>query len=221
MDKQAFTIEAVEFIDGGCDRAEEARVTFKSHFPGRSARRMTHLGMMVGVCLQKVGIARETPIVFASTFAESASLERFIDSFPEASPAMFQSSIHPSSVEQALIPNKQAIDRFYPITSDRNLSGQILESAFLLAENEITLLGGEEAGSWLCEQRLASCQAFAFGMKLKRGGEGLGTVSLDRSSSIEGAACPSFPEFARALGERHNLRIPSFALDAWIRIEWR
>lgn len=221
MDERAFSIESVVYLDGTEDRAAEARSRYKEFYPGRSARRMTHLGMMVGICIQKLGSEKGVPVVYASAFGESESLERFIDSFPQASPALFQSSIHPSAVEQALIPGKQAVDRFYPVTSERFLFAKALENCFLLGEEEAVLLGGEERGDWLTPFGLASGESFAFGLRLRRGGDGLGTVSLERKVGLEAAVDTQFSELARALQERRSVRLPSFALDAWIRIDWK
>ncbi len=199
MNEEAFTIDAAVFLDGEDDQATEARSRYKDFYPGRSARRMTHLGMMVGVCIQKLGSNRNVPVVYASAFGESESLERFIDSFPQASPALFQSSIHPSAVEQALIPGKQAVDRFYPITSERFLLGKALENCFLLGEEEVVLLGGEERGDWLVPFGLASGESFAFGLRLSRGGEGLGTVSIERGKSLAAAEDVPFSELGRGI----------------------
>lgn len=223
MGELVFTIKAIATLDGGEDAAVEARGRYKEFYPGRTSRRMTHLGLMVGVCLQRLEAGRGAPIVYASAFGESESLERFIDSFPQASPALFQSSIHPSAVEQALIPNKRAVDRFYPITSDRYLLGKALENCVLLGEDEVVLLGGEERGSWLVPFALASDCSFAFGLSLQRGevAGGLGSISIERGANVQDAEDLPFGELARALGERRPICVPSFAMDSWIRIDWK
>ncbi len=217
---ERLVIKAIEFVDWGSDFAADARARRKADFPGRSARRMTHLGMLVGLCIQKLDIKKEVPIIYASAFGESESLEKFIDSFPQASPALFQSSIHPSAVEQGLISRKQPVDRFYPITSYTNLLGQALENCFLLGEKDVILLGGEERGDWLCPFRLASDISFAFGMRLSRAGEGVGSLWIDRSKKAEMEGCIGLTEGIDAIKNRSKLSVPSFALDAWIRLEW-
>jgi hypothetical protein len=221
MIEGVLSIEAVEFIDGGEDLANEARARYKEEFPGRSARRMTHLGMLVGCCLQKINFDRGIPVIYASAFAESESLEKFIDSFPEASPALFQSSIHPSAVEQALIPGKQALDRFYPITCSDNLAGKALENCFLLSEEQVVLVGGEERGTWLVPFGLASGESFAFCLKLSRTVKGLGKIFINRDKPVDGSAGISLPEFAQALRDRKEIELPSFALDAWLKVAWQ
>lgn len=221
MIEERLTIRSFEFVDGADDTADDARTRYKSVFPGRSARRMTHLGMMVGVCLRELEVRKNVPIVYASEFGESASLEKFIDSFPQASPALFQSSIHPSAVEQFLVPGKQAVDRFYPIASDSNLLGQALENCFLLNEEEVVLVGGEERGTWLCDCDFASRKSFAFGFNLDRKCGGIGSMEIERGKPPVLEARFSLTAIADALKRREPIRVPSFALNAWIRIEWR
>jgi hypothetical protein len=221
MNETVLTIEAVEFIDGGNDDAANARIRYKNEFPGRTSRRMTHLGMMVSLCLQRLQVQRSIPIVYASAFAETVSLEKFIDSFPEASPAQFQSSIHPSAVEQALIPGRQAIDRFYPIISKTNLAGKGLENCFLLSDESVVLVGGEERATWLCPIGMASYESFAFGLKLSRGGEGIGRITLNCDKPVKDSQGVSCPELSDALRNRQSIEIPSIALGGWLLIEWQ
>ncbi len=220
MIKEEYIIQSVEYIDGGDDSVVEARAKYKGEFPGRSARRMTHLGMMIGLCLQKMDIRTDVPLIYASTYAESASFEKFIDSFPQASPALFQSSIHPSAVEQALIPGKQSIDRFYPITSNTNLAGRALENCFLLGEDTVILAGGEERGTWLCEHGMASDESFAYALELKRKGDGVGKITLDRSEPLDSEKSVSCPSFAKMISDRRSVRVPSIVLGVWIQIDW-
>lgn len=220
MIEESFSIQAIVHLDGADDLAADARARYKDRYPGRSARRMTHLGMMMGICIDKMDVQQRVPVIYASAFGESESLEKFIDSFPQASPALFQSSIHPSAVEQALIPDKRAIDRFYPITSSTNLLGQALEKCFILGEDDMVVVGGEERGTWLTEFQLASGESFAFGIRLCRGDEGIGRISLDRSEPPSLDESLPFAQSVQSLGERKSIRVPSFALDAWMRIDW-
>jgi len=221
MIEDEYTIEGVVYIDGGSDLAMDARARYSSVFPGRSSRRMTHLGMLITMCLSKLKVSKETPVIYASAYGESETLERFIDSFPAASPAAFQSSIHPSAVEQALIPGKQVIDRFYPITCGPDLVGKGLECCFVLGEAEVILLGGEERGDWLCAHNLASHDSFAFGLQLSHQKEGLGKVKLGALLSEDEESSLGLASFAQALGERRSIRIPAYGLNRWIEIDWR
>lgn len=221
MIEQNFTIMAAHSLYGGESLVAEARVKYKEDFPGRSARRMTHLGMMATLCVRELSVNRATPIIYASAFAESESLEKFIDSFPGASPALFQTSIHPSAVEQALIPQNNAIDRFYPITSDQNLAGKALENCLILAEDEIIVIGGEERGTWLCEFELASDSSFAFGLRLKRGlGEGIGHLKLQDRSHATASSEVGLKDLLTAIQDRNSLILPSYALQADMCLDW-
>lgn len=220
MPDSSYTIVNAFVIDGGSDTTAEARAKYKEYYPGRTARRMTHLGMMAGICLKKSDTDQKTPIIYASAYAESKSLETFIDSFPEASPLHFQCSIHPSAVEQALIPSKQAINSFYPVTSDFNLAGQAIETAHLAQSDSTIVVGGEERGTWLNQHKLASNDSFAFCLQLARGREGVGTIQFIPEESTLSGPPVDLIQLAKAIKSRENLKIPSFATNSWIHLNW-
>ena len=85
------------------ESAAGARVRLADKFPRMALRRMTHLGLLIGATLDGASLGPEDAVVFASTFAETRALEDFLGSFPAASPLLFQTSIHPGSVQQVLI----------------------------------------------------------------------------------------------------------------------
>lgn len=220
MAERSLTIKAAYTADGGEDDAAAAKARRKESFPGRSSRRMTHLGMLVDLCLRDMAIGAEVPLVYASAFAESASLETFIDSFPHASPMMFQTSIHPSAVEQSMILRKRPVNRFYPVTSHDNLAGQALECAFTADAPELALVGGEERGGWLRPFELASGVSFAFALELAEAGEGVGRVDFEAGPVREAEPGVDLEALYVAARDRTAIAIPSFGLGGWIRVEW-
>ena len=76
---------------------------------------MTHLGLLIGSALDGVPLEPEDAMVYASTYAETRALEDFLLSFPQASPSLFQASIHPGGVQQVLIGRQQPISRLWPL----------------------------------------------------------------------------------------------------------
>lgn len=220
MTNASLVIREAHCVSGGDDSTQEARARRKSEFPGRSARRMTHLGMLIGHCIQRLDIRESTPVVYASAYAESSSLENFIDSFPQASPMLFQTSIHPSAVEQALITHRQPIRQFYPITSECNLAGQALENAIMLGNEEVAVVAGEERGSWLCPFGLASEESFALGLSIAKSGEGIGEIRFEEANDLSADSSIDLPSLYESINERRNLQVPSFALGEWIRLDW-
>ncbi len=215
-------IRSVRWADGGEDSVAEARLRHRAAFPGRSARRMTHLGMLVDLCLRELAADDDAPVIYASAFAESCSLEDFIDSFPAASPLLFQTSIHPSAVEQSCIARQRPVRRFYPITSEENLAGKALENAALLLESSAILVAGEEKGSWLAPHGLASDRSFAFALELARAEtDALGSIrflAAELDAATEGVG---LPDLWAAIRDGRPLRVPSFALGGWLQLEWR
>ena len=124
MNDTTLIIEAVEFIEGGDDLAADARKKYKTEFPGRSARRMTHLGMMVGLCLQRLGLARGTPIIYASAFAESESLEKFIMRVMKAA-GLSQSRMSTELSIQIGLPTKKAKQKNLLLSTHRLSSASL------------------------------------------------------------------------------------------------
>jgi hypothetical protein len=188
------------------EAAAGARTRLASKFPHTSLRRMTHLGLLVGAALDGVPLGAEDAVVYASSFAETRALEDFLRSFPAASPLLFQTSIHPSAVQQVLIGRQQSVRRFWPITGRRRLVESALLGALLEPAPRVILTGGEERGTWLHEANMASDLAFAFGVVLAADPKGaLGSVSFSTGGAVQEAPCPSLQEFAGAIERKTAL----------------
>lgn len=198
------------------ETAAEARERLRDAFPRGAVRRMTHLGMLLGSALENVALTPQDVVVYATTYAETRALEDFLASFPAASPLLFQTSIHPGGVQQVLIGRQQPIARLWPLAGRLRLVEQALLTAVLETSTRTLLLGGEETGTWLLEQRMASDRAFAFAVELRR--ESAGAVGQIAFEAAERHAhiglCPALPEFADALAERRPLAWPGVG-GAW------
>lgn len=146
----------------------DTRERLKERFPRGSTRRMTQLGMLIGAALDDMSPRLDDCVIYASAYAESRALEGYLDSFPSASPTLFQTSIHPSAVQQALINRQHPIGEFFPLTGRAHLVAHALQTALLSPASRTLLCGGEERGSWLLERGIASDRTFAFAMALSR-----------------------------------------------------
>ncbi len=188
------------------EAAAEARVRLADKFPRTALRRMTHLGMLLGSTLEGAPLTPEDALVFASTFAETRALEDFLRSFPAASPLLFQTSIHPGGVQQVLIGRQQPIARLWPLAGRSRLIEQALLTTLLEPAARVALLGGEERGTWLLEQEMASHRAFAFAAILTRDADGAAAhVRFTPGETID-EACPTLENFAVALAARQPLQ---------------
>jgi len=176
-------IQAIVTDDTGSESPSGTRERLKGRFPNGGARRMTTLGMLVGNALAHLGPAEEDAIVYASGYAESCTLEGFLASFPTPSPTLFQTSIHPSAVQQLLIGRQTAVREFLPLSGGSLLGFHALRAALLSNAPRVLLCGGEERGTWLLEHGLASDRTFAFAAALApaEGGGGLGRIGLARA----------------------------------------
>jgi hypothetical protein len=188
------------------ETAVEARVRLGHKFPRTALRRMTHLGLLAGAALDGVPLGADDAVVYATTYAETRALEDYLRSFPTASPLLFQTSIHPSAIQQVLIGRQQPIRRFWPMTGRRRLIEAALLAALTEPAARVVLAGGEERGTWLLEHNMASDRAFAFALMLTREPAGAhGRVGFRPAVGATDEPPPTLDVFATALAERQSL----------------
>ena len=201
-------ITALHTEDVGTEETSATRERLKERFPRGATRRMTQLGMLLGVTLEPLGLNEDDTVVYASGYAETRALEGYLDSFPSASPTLFQTSIHPSAIQQALILRQQAVRQFFPMTGSACLPAQAVQVA-LLAETPRTILcGGEERGTWLLEKGTASDRSFAFALALSTSPAGsIGHVTLS-PSAVDAPASLTLPAFFKLLHARRPFDAP-------------
>ena len=193
-------ITALHTEEPGLEEPSATRERLKERFPRGATRRMTQLGMLLGITLEPLCLNENDTVVYASGYAETRALEGYLDSFPSASPTLFQTSIHPSAVQQALILRQQPVRQFFPMTGSACLPAQALQVA-LLAETPRTILcGGEERGTWLLEKGVASDRSFAFALALSPSPAGaIGRLTLNSESSARAALMlPAFFDLLHA-----------------------
>lgn len=199
-------LHALSVADVGEEDPAATRERLKERFPRGATRRMTQLGLLVGAALDEMALRPEDAVVYASAYAETRALEGYLDSFPGASPTLFQTSIHPSAVQQALITRQHPVDEFYPLTGRPHLVAHAVQTALLSPAPRVLLCGGEERGTWLLEQKAASNRTFAFAMALTREGAGaMARVSIDAVGAEFGAVEFTLPEFFDALRARRTI----------------
>lgn len=199
-------VHALSLADVGAEDIAVTRDRLKEHFPRGATRRMTQLGLLVGRALDELAPRPDDAVVYASAYAETRALESYLDSFPSASPTLFQTSIHPSAVQQALIGRQHAVGEFFPLTGRAHLVAHALQTALLSPAPRVLLCGGEERGTWLLEQHLASDRSFAFALALTTDpGAALARIALTPSPETEPLAAFTLPEFFRALSSRSSL----------------
>lgn len=159
-------VTAVHLEDPGAADPAATRERLRDRFPRGSTRRMTELGLLVGSVLLELEPDESDALIYASGYGETRALEAYLESFPTPSPTLFQTSIHPSAVQQTLIAQQRKIRTFLPMTGRSHLIAQALTAALLAPERRVLLCGGEERGTWLREQRAASDRSFAFAFDL-------------------------------------------------------
>jgi hypothetical protein len=179
------SIEALVTDDPGRETPATTRDRLKAGFAPGSTRRMTVLGLIVGNALAQLDPTQEDSVLYASGYGESRALEDFLDSFPAPSPTLFQTSIHPSAVQQLLIGRQRAIREFMPLSGGDLLAFHALRASMLAPSARALLCGGEETGTWLLDHRLASERTFGFAAALARQ-PGTGSIGRVRLAHAEG-----------------------------------
>jgi hypothetical protein len=205
-DMHTLYIQAMNTDAAGHEDPAVTRDRLKDCFPRGATRRMTQLGMLIGSVLSPHSPAEDDTLIYASEYAETRALEGYLDSFPSASPTLFQTSIHPSAVQQLLIQRQQPVRTFFPLTGGRQLIRQALQIAVLSETPRVLLCGGEERGTWLLEHNAASAETFAFAIALTkdRSGQPLGQLDVSFDGAMDGL---SLPTFFQALHTRSSLCI--------------
>ena len=199
--------------DAGAETQVETRERLKGSFAPGATRRMTQLGMVVGAALGKLEPTAEDTLVYATTFAESRSLESYLDSFPAASPTLFQTSIHPSGAQQALIGRQRSLGEVFSHSGVDQMPAQSLLTALLSPASRVILCGGEERGDWLVNYYSAQDRTFGYALALTRepGAKPLGRLALVQTD-LPGALKQS--QWFDLLHQRR-------ALDGPIALGWR
>ncbi len=198
-------IQSVRIESPGEETPAATRERLRELYPRGVSRRMTQLGLLLGSVLRDTAVGVDDTLVYASKYGESHALEEYLASFPTPSPTLFQTSIHPSAVQQALIARPQPVREFWPHTGGVHLPAQAVQSALLARAPRVILCGGEERGSWLREQQVASDTTFAFAMLLTTSQENArGVLRLEQAPGQTGEL--SLQEFFSALQASRTLQ---------------
>jgi hypothetical protein len=181
-------VQLLRTDDPGSEEPAATRERLKAHFPPGSVRRMTQLGLLVGAALHDLAPDADDTVIYASSFGESRALEAYLDSFPEASPTLFQTSIHPSGVQQGLIARRRSLRELVPLSGDTQLPVQALLAAALSPSPRTLICGGEEFGPWLASHGISSPRTFAFAVALTAdpGPQPLARLTLTPSADTRG-----------------------------------
>jgi hypothetical protein len=199
-------LHALSLAEADHEDLAATRERLKDQFPRGATRRMTQLGLLVGTALEELKPGADDALVYASAYAETRALEGFLESFPTASPTLFQTSIHPSAVQQALITRQHPIGEFFPLTGRAHLVAHAFQTALLAVAPRVIVCGGEERGTWLLEQNAASDRTFAFALSLGSSPDGaMARVRLDTAPADAVAREFTLPEFFDALRLRRSI----------------
>lgn len=182
-------IQAVRTDVPGAEEPAATRDRLKARFAPGAVRRMTQLGLFVGAVLGELQPGEDDALVYATQFGEGRALEGYLDSFPGASPTLFQTSIHPSGAQQGLIGRQRSVREFFPLAGGNQLVATATQAALLAGAERVLFCGGEERGTWLVPHAAASDRAFAFAFALTRtrAADAVGRLALEPTADVAGA----------------------------------
>lgn len=207
--------------DPGDESPAASRERLKELFPRGATRRMTQLGLLIGSVLREASPGETDSIVYATRFAENQALEEYLASFPTPSPTLFQTSIHPSAVQQVLIARQQPVRELIPLTGSQQLGAHALQTALLVPSPRAILCGGEERGTWLREHGSASEETFTFALALTAAPDGaIGRVTWTPAAAAPEGAGLTLRELFDHVRDRRNLQ-RALAIGATLEITWR
>lgn len=185
----------------------------------RSARRMTHLGTLIARVLNPQAVDRSTSLIYGSTYAETRTLENYVDSFPNPSPLLFQSSIHPSAIQQLFVASRTPMGEFIPLCGDSNLVASMFNTAFRSKSGRVLLVGGEEQGSWMLEHGLASAESWAWSLELNNLPENAAGIVQHTQAAVPEGNPVGYARFFRDLSDHRDMTIPNPSGGSF-RVSW-
>jgi len=201
------------------DDVEDPKVLagLKEGLPRSAQRRMTLMGLMLHRLLEGRTLDADTAIIYLTAFGESRTMEKYLESFPMPSPMGFQSSIHPSGVEQSLILRRQPVRFFLPLAG-RDALFQALRTATTLPAGTI-LASAEERGGWLARNDLSSRVTFSWALTLADREEAEGSFAWEADAG-EARESGRASGLAWALAEREAWAWKRPGLGT-VRLQWR
>lgn len=213
------SITAVATCDPAGETAAATRERLKPNFAPGAVRRMTLLGMMLGSTLKEMQPGSPDTVVYSSLFGETNALEAYLSTFPSPSPTLFQTSIHPSGVQQSLINRRLPVREFFPMSGSGAIVAQSAAAALMSEAPRAIWCGGDERATWMTEHNVASERTFAFAICLEPAGapDALGTIRLANGGFSGHLALDQWFDIVH---QRRPWRGP--VAEGWeLEVEWR
>lgn len=191
-------ITAAQLFGPASELSPEERKVFRKLLPGLSARRLSDGSLAIAAITNDAGISPDDDFVFGSVVGGTVSLQAFLESFPNPSPASFQGSTHAGVVEAVLVARQLPVRRFQSVANPASsVVPATLRSALLSTAEIVHLLLAEERGDWLSGVDVGYPSTFASYLRLERAPrQPLGKITFDPAAetSAKGIETPAFCE---------------------------
>ncbi|MFP4202948.1 MAG: hypothetical protein ACLFS4_01285 [Opitutales bacterium] len=148
------------------DAPEETLDAFKSELGPKLARRMSPMALLLSGLLHRLPRRPAEAVYFGTTYSDTSSLEKYLDTLPAASPLFFQNSIHPGPLIQAFTAVGEPVPALFPFAGKKTLVFDTLLAALLAREEERLCVFSEARATWMTAEHIAAGETFAFAIRL-------------------------------------------------------
>ncbi len=149
--------------DMGADLRSELRGGLSSIV----SRRLSPAALALHATIPPDAIAPADDIIFASSLGASKSLENYLKSFPNPSPANFQNSVHAAVLETVLVLRHASVRRLQSFAnSPDSLAPAAFRSALLSDAPTTHLIFAEEFAPWLSTESIGANHTLACWIQL-------------------------------------------------------
>lgn len=214
------SITAVSVFGPVTTLTPDERKAIRAKLPGSSARRFTDVSLAIAEAMEQIEMGPDDDIVFASSWGGTMGLETYLASFPNPSPASFQSAVHAGPLESVLVARKQPLRRLQSIGNlPQTLIPASLRALFQSDAATVHLIVAEEYNPWLHEHGLCGEHTFAGHLRLSKDQDHgvLGRLTHQDPEAMDESATPPLlsDAFCQQLRLRQPFRVGSACFGAF------
>lgn len=149
------------------DMSAELRSELRGELSSIAARRLSPAALALHSIIAPDAITPDDDIIFASSLGASKSLESYLASFPNPSPANFQNSVHAAVLETVLVLRRASVRRLQSFANSPHSLAQAAFRSALLSDSAVThLIFAEEFAPWLSAEGIGASHTLACWIQL-------------------------------------------------------
>lgn len=162
-------------------------------------------------------------VIFGSSMGSGCSLVSYLKSFPDPSPANFQSSVHAAVIEAVMVLRRATVARLQSFAdAPTQLVATVFRSASLSTAATTHLVFAEEFSPWLSDEQLGSRNTVACWLQLgpptaegQPAAPATGILSWENSMANAAADAITLETMAQSIADRRAVAVGSTTLQ-WL-----